>query len=330
KIEDAIAYEHYLLARNEIWTCTKESLRHAIQLLNSSLDKIGRNEDLLVALGTAYFQYVNGGIDPKVEHLDRANEILNEVFELNPSISKAYYLKSMIHETKGELSEAFTSIKQALELDPNDSEALLIMACLYAFVGRQEKGRPFAKHAIDSDPLNPIIYYGEWWVNISAGNLDRALKTANTMFDLDQENTALKLNFALTLALNSKIEEASKLFNDLFEGKPTQFLSKFGKIFRYAINNQGQEALQLINDEIIDAANMDHLWAWYLSGIYSLIGEKEKAIDYVERATRDVFINYPLFSKYDPFLENIRGEERFKKLMEEVKYKWENFKTSIF
>lgn len=37
------------------------------------------------------------------------------------------------------------------------------------------------------------------------------------------------------------------------------------------------------------------------------------------------FINYPFFSKIDPFLENIRGDERFKKLIERVKREWENF-----
>jgi hypothetical protein len=36
-------------------------------------------------------------------------------------------------------------------------------------------------------------------------------------------------------------------------------------------------------------------------------------------------INYPLMNGLDPFLANIRGEERFKKLMERVKYEWEHF-----
>ena len=32
-------------------------------------------------------------------------------------------------------------------------------------------------------------------------------------------------------------------------------------------------------------------------------------------------------AKNDPFLENIRGEPRFKKLMERVKREWENFEV---
>jgi len=60
------------------------------------LNSIGRNEYLLVALGTAYFQYVNAGIDPDIKFLDKADELIDEAIELNPSLSKAHYLKSMV------------------------------------------------------------------------------------------------------------------------------------------------------------------------------------------------------------------------------------------
>ena len=48
---------------------------------------------------------------------------------------------------------------------------------------------------------------------------------------------------------------------------------------------------------------------------YALIGEKEKALDWLENAINRGFIAYPFLTKHDPFLENIRGEERFQYLM---------------
>jgi hypothetical protein len=60
---------------------------------------------------------------------------------------------------------------------------------------------------------------------------------------------------------------------------------------------------------------------------YSLIHENELAFKYLDNAEIRGFINYPWLSEIDPFLENIRGEERFKKLMERVKYEWENFEV---
>jgi len=50
-------------------------------------------------------------------------------------------------------------------------------------------------------------------------------------------------------------------------------------------------------------------------------------LNWLEHAVDRGFINYPLLAEKDPFLANIRGEERFKKLMERVKHEWEHFEV---
>ena len=152
------------------------------------MNAIGRNEYLLVALGTAYFQYVNLGIDPDDKYLDMADELIDEALVLNPELSKAYYLKSAIHETRGELKEAFISIKQALEYDSSDSESLMMMAFMYAMVGKPKESKHYAIRAIEADPLNPLAYCGDWWANQSAGEFDKVCETCFKMYNLDKDN----------------------------------------------------------------------------------------------------------------------------------------------
>ncbi len=53
----------------------------------------------------------------------------------------------------------------------------------------------------------------------------------------------------------------------------------------------------------------------------------EEAFKWLNHAVSKGFVNYPILNEKDPFLENIRGEPRFKKLMEKVKYEWENFEV---
>lgn len=71
----------------------------------------------------------------------------------------------------------------------------------------------------------------------------------------------------------------------------------------------------------------DKEWSWLMADGYALIDEKEEALDWLEYIVSSGFINYPLLSKHDPFLENIRGEKRFKQLMERVKQEWESFEV---
>ena len=56
-------------------------------------------------------------------------------------------------------------------------------------------------------------------------------------------------------------------------------------------------------------------------------GMYEEALKWLEHNINHGMINYPLLNELDPFLENIRGEERFKKLMARIKTEWENFEV---
>ena len=62
-----------------------------------------------------------------------------------------------------------------------------------------------------------------------------------------------------------------------------------------------------------------------LADCYSLIDEKEKALDWLEITVKRGNINYPFLNEYDPFLASIRNEPRFKTLMQRAKTDWENF-----
>ena len=64
--------------------------------------------------------------------------------------------------------------------------------------------------------------------------------------------------------------------------------------------------------------------SWEIAAGYALLDRPGEALDWLENAVNRGFLNYPFLSEYDPFLENIRGERRFKDLMERVKHEWEN------
>ena len=74
-------------------------------------------------------------------------------------------------------------------------------------------------------------------------------------------------------------------------------------------------------------AKRDFNCALFVAEGYAPFGGTEKALDWLEHAVNIGFINYPFLSRHDPFLQNIRGEERFQKLMVRVKHEWEHFEA---
>jgi tetratricopeptide (TPR) repeat protein len=130
------------------------------------------------------------------------------------------------------------------------------------------------------------------------------------------------------LAYNHHFEEfydkADKFIRDYSKTQPYRGTVRV-LFLKYALQGQKAQALASVTEDLKEYSKTDEQESWTLADCYALIGEKEEAIRWLEIAVSRGFVNYPFISKYDPFLENIRGEERFKKLMERVKYEWEHF-----
>ena len=105
---------------------------------------------------------------------------------------------------------------------------------------------------------------------------------------------------------------------------PEHILSWSLLFFKYSLQGEKEKAIQMLTEERKNYAAKDYHFPWLMAECFALLDEKKEALDWLELAVEKGWINYPLFSKLDPFLKNIRGEARFKKLMEKVKYEWQH------
>ena len=76
------AYECYLRARQQGWRWRKDAIDQAIQLLRNGLAVVGDSPRLHAALGVAYLQYREAGINFGEEPLLEAEACARRVFEL--------------------------------------------------------------------------------------------------------------------------------------------------------------------------------------------------------------------------------------------------------
>jgi hypothetical protein len=82
-----------------------------------------------------------------------------------------------------------------------------------------------------------------------------------------------------------------------------------------------------VTPELKEAAKWDDLYSLWMAETYAIINETDQALEWLKNAIKYGIIHYPFLNEYNPFLENIRRDPRFKKLMEQVKYEWENFEV---
>ena len=87
------------------------------------------------------------------------------------------------------------------------------------------------------------------------------------------------------------------------------------------------EALRRLDSNSRLQNTRDFQYVYWITECYALIDEKERALDWLERDVDLGMINYPLMNELDPFLKNIRAEEKFRKLMARVKKEWDEFQV---
>ena len=61
----------------------------------------------------------------------------------------------------------------------------------------------------------------------------------------------------------------------------------------------------------------------FAADAYALIGRPDDALRWLRFAIDRGFINYPFLVEHDPFLGDVRRDERFRALVEPVRPRWE-------
>jgi tetratricopeptide (TPR) repeat protein len=68
--------------------------------------------------------------------------------------------------------------------------------------------------------------------------------------------------------------------------------------------------------------------AYWVGGVYALLGEKETALAWLHRAVDIGNHNYPWFQR-DKNWDKLRDDPEYQKVMEDVRHRWEGYKQVL-
>lgn len=324
-IDNVYAYECYLKANHEIYRFSKESLDRAVRLIQNGLDIVGENELLYEAMGNAYVQYVNFAVSSDASFLLEAEEWVKKLLNLNPNSSQGYFLDGLIRWKRGDWEEGISRLRKSLSLDPNNPRPREYLVYLSAIAGKGDVSRALLPKLLEIDPLTPLFQCFAGFIEYMEGNFEDALGSMPKMYKMEPENVFYGLVYANFLTRTPRVQEAYAIIDMLVKVAPQTYFTQLGLIRKFALQGKRNEALKTVTPELKNWVRWDEQFSWEMAASYALIDQKKEALDWLENAVNRGFINYPFLNEYDPLLENIRGDERFKKLMKRVKHEWENF-----
>jgi adenylate cyclase len=326
-IDNVAAYECYLKSKENIFSFTVEGIQRAIAYLKKGLEIIGENSILYGGMGVACFQLVNLGYKHD-EFLKKARDYAFKAFNLDPESPQGNAVIGYTSLLDGDIKNAIFHLKKSMISDPSDADTTGWLGFFYAIVGRIEEAKRLAKKSLTMDPLNPAWLLLNSAINFLAGDFKYAKKISINYYDLAPDQPVNQFWYSLTLAYNYNITESITILDKLNLTTDTDDAwINLCKLLKHTLKGDKESLNLLLAGNIYRTCRRDQQLSYHTACFYSYLNEKEPALDWLENATERGFINYSLLNEYDPFLENIRNEPRFKKLMEKVKYEWENFEV---
>lgn len=324
-IKNIQAYECYLRARQESWLFTPDALERATQYLQNGLDIIGDNALLYAGMGYVHSQFVNMGLEAE-SNIVKAEEYAEKALQLDPESSEAHLVIGFLTQILGgNERKTIKHLRQALSLNPGDVHAIAWLFVSLCNVGKTEDAGVLVENIIQIDPLTPMSRSASGILGLYEGRAEQAVGGISDWLTLDPQNPAALYFYTLALVYAGRLKEASEIIDQHVHTEWPDNFTKKSLLVKYALEKDTKKIEKLVTGDFEKSLRRDPQDGYFVSVLHVIAGMKDAALDLLETAVDNGFINYPLISKQDPVLESIRAEERFVKLLERVKYEWENF-----
>jgi len=180
--------------------------------------------------------------------------------------------------------------------------------------GLQYKAIPLLTKAIELNPLDPISYVVRGISYFRTGELDHAKSDYETALEIEPNYLNALWVYAGLLIKIQKYNEAEKILTLCSKINPDDSDIQSYQAVIYAAKGQKEKALEI---------KIDNIWQVY---IYSLLGMKNEAITLLsEIVNKDSYkdVSIYLSLKNNRYLDKLRNENRFKKILAEEKKKYE-------
>ncbi len=260
------------------------------------------------------------------------------------------------------LYRAEQELQQALRDDPDSIGAQGLLGAVYMMQGKKELGaRQFLRFY---DPRSPKAAVGHVWLqfyhwsngeyaqgmalaraNLQAaplfwinrltlgsmlhesGDPAAAVREFTSILDHDPQN-----QFALRELARGHIETGDTKTARIFLGQiqaadRRNFRVRLAWALLFAREGKRKEALREMDEQLQRYADLNPRLTAEAAEFYAVLGDKPKALDWLEEAVRGGDERVDWFRR-NPLLESIRGEFRFKSLLDSIAYRRQQQKQS--
>ena len=312
------AYELYLKGRFFWNKRTGADLHKAIDYFNQAIAKDPNYALAYSGLADSYLLLAPYGAATPKDSVPQAKAAVKKALELDDTLAEAHASSGrIVSGFDFDSTKAIAEFERALQLNPNYATAHhWFGAGPLLALGRFDESIVEAKRSIELDPLSMInnadfgndYYY--------ARRYDEAIAQLRKTIEIEPRFYLAHYYLAQALQLKGQLPEAITEYRKAVELDDDPFaLALLGQA--YARSGQLDDARKILA-RLNEEAKSRYVAAYGIGVVFLGMGDKNRAMDELERAYRENDGNDIYNIRVDPLLDDLRGDPRFDALAEKI------------
>ena len=312
--ENTKAHQSYLKGRYFWNKRTGPDLQTAIDYFKQAIEQDSNYALAYAGLADSHVLLPYYGTGTLQQSIPPAKAAAQKALELDPTLAEPHSTLGLILYSAFDFSQSKKEFERAIALDPNDATAhqwfgngpLIVM-------GEFDRAIAEGRRAVELDPLSLVINTDLAVGYTMARRYPEAIEQFNKIVAMDPRFYYARWAFGLALQFDGQLPEAIAQYKKAAELADDPFvLAWLAQGFAKA--GQRDEALKLLA-QMEELATKRYVGAWSFAIVRLALGEKEKAIDELERAFRERSDPFITFIKVSPLFDPLRADPRFQALL---------------
>jgi TolB-like protein/Flp pilus assembly protein TadD len=307
------AYEALLRGRYYWNKRTEATTTKAMDYFREAIEKDPTYARAFVGLSDSYvslaiLEALQEVLPPR-EAFPKATAAVNTALEMDNTLAEAH--ASLAHikfQYDRDWTGAERAFKRAIELHPNYADAHHWYALCLMWMGRQDEALGEIQRARELDPLSFTINTNVAWILAIGQQYEQAIEQCRKTLEMDPNFALGRYRLGQTYVLSGTYSEAvAELKKAVALSGSPRAMAELG--LAYALGGNRSEALELLG-QLKEQSKQRHISPFNLAVIYGGLGDKGRALDWLERAYEERSPSLNLL-KLSPAFTSLRGDARF-------------------
>ncbi|HEX6622374.1 MAG TPA: tetratricopeptide repeat protein, partial [Pyrinomonadaceae bacterium] len=311
------AYQLHLQGRYYWNKRTAEGLQKGIEYFTKAIEKDPAYAPAFSGLADCYWLLNVYNVGPATDSHLKAREAASRALALDDSLAEAHAsLASISYRYDWNWKEAEEHFKRAVQLNPDYATAHQWYSAMLAAAGRFDESHAEARRAHELEPFSLTINSDLGRHLYYAGRYDEALAAHRKSLEMDRNFARAHAEIGYVLVQLKRHPEAVAEFQQSLGLDKDSISALAGLGHAHALSGDAKQAREVLA-QLKELSGRRYVSPYYLAVVHAGLGEKEQALEHLEKASQERF-NWLAFLKVEPQFAALRTEPRFAALVQRI------------